>query len=164
VNLRPCWLFNHNVGKALLWTVLLLALAVTANILGIYLLGSIDDWQIWLDDAAGIFFVWRLCLCAALLAREAGYDARKRLIRAEITAVIAVAALEIRLFMQGRMMTLFATDYSCSLRIVLPASFFIINDILQCIQINFLCVYFAGFNFFRCHFIFNVASPHASLQ
>jgi len=111
VNLRPRWLFHRNVGKALLWTVLFLALAVAANILGIYLLGSIDDWQSWLDAAAGVFFVWRLCLYAAtiygwrwmrrrLLARESGSEAKRRLIRAEVAAVIAVAALEISLLMQ----------------------------------------------------------------
>jgi len=111
VNLRPRWLFNHNVGKALLWMVLLLALAVAANVLGIYLLGSIHDWQSWLNAAAGYFLVWRLCLYAAtiygwrwmrrcLLAREAGDDARKRLIRSEVAAVIAVAALEISLMVQ----------------------------------------------------------------
>jgi len=111
VNLIPRWLLNRNVGKALLWTVLLLALAVAANVLGIYLLGSIDDWQRWLSAAAEYFLVWRLCLYVAtiygwrwmrrrLLAREAGADARKRLIRAEVAAVIAVAALEISLFMQ----------------------------------------------------------------
>jgi len=111
VSLRPRGLFHRSVGKALLWTVLLLALAVVANVLGIYLLGSIDDWQSWLDAAAGVFFVWRLCLYAAtiygwrwmrrrLLAREAGDDARKRLIRAEVAAVIAIVALEISLFMQ----------------------------------------------------------------
>jgi len=105
------WLFNHNIGKALLWTVLLLALAVTANILGIWLLGSINDWQHWLDAAAGVFLVWRLCLYAAtiygwrwmrrrLLARESGNEARRRLIRAKVVAVIAVAALEISLLVQ----------------------------------------------------------------
>jgi len=111
VNLRPRWLLNRNVGKTLLWTVLLLALAVAANILGIWLLGSIDDWQRWLSAAAAYFFVWRLCLYAAtiygwrwmrrrLLARESSEDARKRLVRAEVAAVIAVAALEISLLMQ----------------------------------------------------------------
>jgi len=61
--------------------------------------------------AAGYFFVWRLCLYAAtiygwrwmrrrLLAREVGDDARKRLIRSEAAAVMAVAALEISLLMQ----------------------------------------------------------------
>jgi len=111
VNLIPRWLFNHNIGKALLWTVLLLALAVAANILGIWLLGNIHDWQRWLSAAAGYFFVWRLILYAAtiygwrwmrrrLLAREAGTDARKRLIRAEVAAVIAIVALEISLLMQ----------------------------------------------------------------
>jgi len=111
VNLRPRWLFHRNVGKALLWTVLVLALAVAANVLGIYLLGSIDDWQHWLSAAAGYFLVWRLCLYAAtiygwrwmrrrLLARESGVEARRRLIRSEVAAVIAIVALEISLFMQ----------------------------------------------------------------
>jgi len=111
VNLRPRWLFRRNVGKVLLWTALLLALAVAANILGIYLLGSINHWQNWLDAAAGGFFVWRLCLYAAtiygwrwmrrrLLARESGSETKHRLIRAEIAAMIAVAALEISLMVQ----------------------------------------------------------------
>jgi len=111
VNLISRWLLNRNIGKALLWTALLLALAVAANVLGIYLLGSIDDWQRWLSAAAEYFLVWRLCLYAAtiygwrwmrrrLLARESGSEARRRLIRAEIAAVIAVAALEISLLMQ----------------------------------------------------------------
>jgi len=111
VNLRPRWLFHRSVGKALLWALLLLVLAVAANVLGIWLLGSIDDWQSWLDAAAGVFFVWRLCLYAAtvygwrwmrrrLLARESGSETKRRLIRAEIAAVIAVAALEISLLMQ----------------------------------------------------------------
>jgi len=105
VNLHPRWLLNRNVGKALLWTVLVLALAVAANVLG-------DDWQSWLDAAAGVFFVWRLCLYAAtiygwrwmrrrLLARESGSEAKRRLIRAEVAAVIAVTALEISLLVQN---------------------------------------------------------------
>jgi len=62
-------------------------------------------------ETAAYFFVWRLCLYATtiygwrwmrrrLLAREAGDDARKRLIRAEVAAMIAAAALEISLLMQ----------------------------------------------------------------
>jgi len=111
VNLRPRWLFNRNIGKALLWTALLLALTVAANVLGIYLLGSINDWQRWFSAAAAYFFVWRLCLYAAtiygwrwmrrrLLARESGNEARRRLIRSEAAAVISVAALEISLLVQ----------------------------------------------------------------
>jgi len=46
----PRWLLNRNVGKTLLWAVLLLVVAAIANVLGIYLLGSIDDWQQWLID------------------------------------------------------------------------------------------------------------------
>jgi len=111
VNLHLRWLFSRNIGKALLWTALILVLAVAANIAGIWLLGSITDWQHWLSAAAKYFLVWRLCLYAAtvygwlwmrrrLLARESDDDAHKRLNRAEIAAVIAVAALEISLLVQ----------------------------------------------------------------
>jgi len=109
----PHWLFNRNIGKTLLWAVLLLVAAAITNILGIYLLGSIDDWQLWLDAAAGYFLVWRLCLYAAtvygwrwmrrrLLARESNPDTKRRLLRAEVAGVIAVIALETSLLLQGR--------------------------------------------------------------
>jgi len=107
------WLLNRNIGKTLLWAVLLLVVAVIANVLGIWLLGSINDWQRWLDAAAGYFLVWRLCLYAAtiygwlwmrrrLLAQESNSDAKRRLLRAEIAGVIAVIALETSLLLQGR--------------------------------------------------------------
>jgi len=109
----PRWLLNRNVGKTLLWAVLLLVTAAIANVLGIWLLGSIDDWQHWLSAAAGYFLVWRLCLYAAtvygwlwmrrrLLARESNPDAKRRLLRAEIAGVVAVVVLETSLLMQGR--------------------------------------------------------------
>ncbi len=63
--LRPRWLLNRRVARALLWTLLLIALAVAANIAGIYLVGSIADWEQWLADAAGYFLLWRLCLYGA---------------------------------------------------------------------------------------------------
>ncbi|MFZ4823969.1 MULTISPECIES: hypothetical protein [Pseudomonas] len=87
-----------------LWVILLLALAVAVNVLGIQLAGSIESWQQWLADHTGHFLVWRLLLYAAtawgwmwmrrrVLAREPG--ARQRLLQAEIAAVMAVAALEV---------------------------------------------------------------------
>jgi len=67
------------------------------NILGIWVLGSINDWQHWLDAAT--VYGWRW-MRQRLLARESGDDARKRLIRSEAAAVIAVSALEISLMVQ----------------------------------------------------------------
>ncbi|MEZ1376829.1 hypothetical protein QVM80_28640, partial [Enterobacter hormaechei] len=75
------WLFSRRVGQALLWAVMLVAAAVGANIVGIYLVGSVAGWEQWLVSAAGYFLVWRLCLFGAtaygwvwmrrrLLARE----------------------------------------------------------------------------------------------
>ena len=114
--LRPSWLFNRRAMKALLWTVLLVAAAVGANIVGIYLVGSVANWERWLAATAGYFLVWRMCLYGAtaygwvwmrrrLLAREAqrGADrqARRRLLRSEIAGVAAIVALEASLLMQA---------------------------------------------------------------
>lgn len=106
------WLFSRRVGKALLWTVVLIAAAVGANIAGIYLVGSVAGWERWLAAAAGYFLVWRLCLYGAtaygwvwmrrrLLAREDDAQARRRLVRSEIAGVVAIVALEASLLMQG---------------------------------------------------------------
>jgi len=46
----------------------LLILAFIVTFVGIHLLGGIENWQQWLDDHAGHFFVWRLCLYAAVIA------------------------------------------------------------------------------------------------
>ncbi|AKE71634.1 MULTISPECIES: hypothetical protein [Pseudomonadota] len=113
---RPRWLFSRRVGQALLWAVMLVAAAVGANIVGIYLVGSVAGWEQWLVAAAGYFLVWRLCLYGAtaygwvwmrrrLLAREEqnGTDgqARRRLVRSEIAGVFAIVVLEASLLMQG---------------------------------------------------------------
>lgn len=110
--LRPRWLFSRRAAKALLWTVVLAAVAVGANIVGIYLVGSVAGWERWLAAAAGYFLVWRLCLYGAtaygwvwmrrrLLAREDDAQARRRLVRSEIAGVVAIVALEASLLMQG---------------------------------------------------------------
>ena len=109
---RLRWLFSRRAAKALLWTVVLVAAAVGANLLGIYLVGSVAGWERWLAAASGYFLVWRLCLYGAtaygwmwmrrrLLARE-GDDtqARLRLVRSEIAGVIVIVALEASLLMQ----------------------------------------------------------------
>lgn len=110
--MRASWLFSRSAAKALLWTVVLVTAAVGANIAGIYLVGSVADWERWLAAASGYFLVWRLCLYGAtaygwlwmrrrLLAREADAHARRRLVRSEIAGVVAIAALEASLWMQG---------------------------------------------------------------
>ncbi|OJW83890.1 MAG: hypothetical protein BGO66_14685 [Alicycliphilus sp. 69-12] len=110
--LRPRWLFSRSAAKVLLWTVVLVAAAVGTNVVGIYLVGSVAGWERWLAAASGYFLVWRLCLYGAtaygwgwmrrrLLAREADAHARRRLVRSEIAGVVAIAALEASLWMQG---------------------------------------------------------------
>ncbi|THC60045.1 hypothetical protein E6L39_36455 [Burkholderia cepacia] len=110
--LRPRWLFNRRAAKALLWTMVLAAVAGGATIVGLYLVGSVAGWERWLAAAAGYFLVWRLCLYGAtaygwvwmrrrLLAREDDAQARRRLVRSEIAGVVAIVALEASLLMQG---------------------------------------------------------------
>jgi hypothetical protein len=105
-------MFNRRTARALLWTLLLLALAIAANVAGIYLIGSVDGWQQWMVQASSYFLMWRLCLYGAtvygwrwmrqrLLAREPETQAKHRLIRVEIAGVIALAALEISLLFQA---------------------------------------------------------------
>ncbi|HDS1368477.1 TPA: hypothetical protein ACG4ML_000670 [Stenotrophomonas maltophilia] len=114
--LRPHWLFSRRTAKALLWTVVIVVAAVGANVVGIYLVGSVAGWERWLAASAGYFLVWRLCLYGAtaygwiwmrrrLLAREVDHEAarqaRRRLLRSEIAGVVAILALEASLLMQG---------------------------------------------------------------
>ncbi|KYO75156.1 hypothetical protein OGV25_21320 [Pseudomonas sp. P1B16] len=95
---------GQRLGLALLWALLLLVAAVAANVVGIHLAGGIEGWQQWLTAHTNHFLAWRLMLYAGtvwgwlwmrrrVLAREP--SARQRLLRAEIAAVVAVAALEI---------------------------------------------------------------------
>ncbi|WP_330208581.1 MULTISPECIES: hypothetical protein [unclassified Pseudomonas] len=110
--LRPRWLFSRRAAKVLLWTVVSIAVAVGANVAGIYLVGSVAGWEQWLTASAGYFLIWRLCLYGAttfgwvwmrrrLLVREADAQARRRLVRSEIAGVLAIVALETSLLMQG---------------------------------------------------------------
>ncbi|MBX6317211.1 MULTISPECIES: hypothetical protein [Pseudomonadota] len=110
---RLRWLFNRRVGRTLLWASGLLILAIVANVVGIRLAGSIEGWQRWMADHAGLFFVWRAVLYAGtvwgwlwmrrrLRAREPEGGAQQRLLRVEIAAVLAVIALEASQFMQAK--------------------------------------------------------------
>lgn len=106
------WLFNRRAARTLLWTALLLTVAVAANVAGIYFIGSISGWERWLAEASGFFLLWRLCLYGAtaygwwwmrgrLLARQSDPQTRRRLRRTEIAAVLALATLECSLLMQS---------------------------------------------------------------
>lgn len=72
---------------------LLFAAALTVNFVGIALTGSLEGWQRWLDDHAGHFFVWRLCLYAAVLATWPW--ARKRRLQREPQSAPQLRTLEI---------------------------------------------------------------------
>ncbi|HCE5828628.1 TPA: hypothetical protein NHK69_005154 [Pseudomonas aeruginosa] len=110
--LRLRWLFNRRVGYALLWTVLLLVVAIAINVIGIRVLGSIQSWERWMDDHTGYFLAWRLLLYVGLacgwrwmrkrvLAREPDPESHERLIRVEIAGVAALAVLEGSLLLQS---------------------------------------------------------------
>jgi hypothetical protein len=108
---RLGWLFNRRTVRALLWSLLLLALAVAANVAGIALIGSVDGWRQWMVQASGYFLIWRLCLYGVtiygwlwmrrrLLAREPDAQTQRRLLRTEMAGGMAIAALEISLLFQ----------------------------------------------------------------
>ncbi|MBN3043719.1 hypothetical protein H4F47_12430 [Pectobacterium brasiliense] len=110
--LRSRRLFRWPIARVLLWTVLLLVITVTANVLGIYFAGSIAGWEHWLADAASYFLLWRVCLYGAtvygwlwmrrrLLLRDTSPDARRRLIRTEVSGIAALLVLEFSLLVQN---------------------------------------------------------------
>ena len=109
--LRSHRLFHWRTVRVLLWTVVLLIITVTANVLGIYFAGSIAGWEHWLADAASYLLLWRVCLYGAtvygwlwmrrrLLLCYTRSDARRRLIRAEISGIAALLVLEFSLLVQ----------------------------------------------------------------
>lgn len=102
----------RRAGLVVLWALLVLLAAVAANVIGIQLTGGIEGWQAWLTAHSNHSLAWRLLLYAGtaygwiwmrrrVLAREPDADTRQRLLRAEMAAVVAVAALEISPFLQA---------------------------------------------------------------
>lgn len=109
--LRCRWLFNRQVGRALLWCSLIVLVAVLINLVGIKVVGDIDQWQHWLNQHTGYFLFWRVCLYLAtgygwvwmrrrLLQREPSSEVRQRLLRSEIAAVLTIVLLETSVLMQ----------------------------------------------------------------
>ena len=87
------WLFARRTGAMFAWTLLLLAIAILVNLLGIRLAGSVEHWQGWMREHAPVFLVWRLLLYTftvygwiwmrrRLLVREPGTSTQQRLRRA----------------------------------------------------------------------------------
>lgn len=102
----------RHAGLVLLGALLVLLAAVVVNAVGIQFAGGIDGWQAWLTAHSSHFLAWRLLLYAGtaygwvwmrrrVLAREPDATTRWRLLRAELAAVVAVAALELSPYLQA---------------------------------------------------------------
>ena len=96
---------THPLAKALAWVTLILGIALGVNLAGITVVGNLSGWSQWLDAHATHFLIWRLSLYSVTiygwlrmrrrLCRDAeNQTARRRLVRAEIGAVAAIALLE----------------------------------------------------------------------
>ncbi|WP_075257970.1 hypothetical protein [Herbaspirillum camelliae] len=105
VGSRFAWLFNRRVGMALLWTALIVGVAVAVNLTGIHLAGGIEGWERWLQARAGVFRVWRIGVYLAtawswwwmrrrVLQREPAAETRQRFLRIEVAAVVAIVLME----------------------------------------------------------------------
>jgi len=99
-------------GTASVWAFLLIALAATANFIGIRMAGNSESWERWLDAHSAWFLGWRLILYAGtiagwvwmrrrLLSREPDRATHLRLLRVEIAAVAAFIALEASLLLRS---------------------------------------------------------------
>ena len=95
----------RSAGLALVWGCLVVALAVVVNAVGIHVVGSVAGWQRWLRMHESGFVAWRLTLYAATalgwsrmrrrLTQHTGpSDARGRLLRAEVSAVLVILLVE----------------------------------------------------------------------
>ena len=102
---------SRRLGRMLSAVVLVVLIAAAINVVGIQLVGDIGGWTRWLDERAGYFFAWRVCLYAGaaygwwnlrrrLRARDASADARQRLLRAEVGAVAALVLLEVSVWLR----------------------------------------------------------------
>lgn len=107
----PKWLFSRQLGRTLAWIALIVFVAVAVNLVGIRLVGDADTWSRWLDEHAGYFLVWRLCLYGAtacgwiwmrrrLREHDTSREAHQRLLRAEVGAVAAIVLLEISVLLR----------------------------------------------------------------
>jgi hypothetical protein len=101
----PQWLINRRLGRALLKG-FLVGLAVTMILAGLRHI-PVKDWQGFLDEHAGLFFVWRLALYGVIVwgwrrlrhlrqsEFESAPESRQRWRRTEIAVVGTVILLEV---------------------------------------------------------------------
>ncbi|KIP19731.1 putative membrane protein [Burkholderia sp. MSHR3999] len=79
---------------------------IAIHAVGIHLVGNVAAWQRWLHVHAWMFRLWRLALYMVILRswwwmrtcvrqRDPSPDAQRRLMRAEIAAVLAIVLTEI---------------------------------------------------------------------
>lgn len=84
----------------------LTVVAIVVHVIGVRLVGSVAAWQRWLHEHAWTFALWRLSLYAAIVRgwwwmharvrqRENSPEARRRLMRAEIAAALAIVLTEL---------------------------------------------------------------------
>ena len=96
----------RRIARTTLWVISILLAVVGVNVVGILLFGGTHQWDVWLHEHRLHFLAWRLCLYIGLaigwhwmrnrvVHREASDGSSRRLMRAEIFAVIAIAAVEI---------------------------------------------------------------------
>lgn len=97
--------FTRGLGIVLSWTTVVVAAAFAVNVVGIHVVGGVVGWQRWLHAHEGYFVAWRLVLYAGtaavwlslrkrVLQRAPTVEARHRLLRAELAAVIVVVLVE----------------------------------------------------------------------
>ncbi|WP_244197518.1 hypothetical protein [Caballeronia ptereochthonis] len=83
----------------------LTVVTIILHVVGMRLVGGIVAWQHWLHAHAWLFGIWRLGFYAVIVRgwwwmrtrvrqREPSAEARRRLVRAEIAAVLAIALTE----------------------------------------------------------------------
>jgi hypothetical protein len=107
----PRGVVNRRLGWALAWVALIVLGAAGVNLVGIRLVGDVDGWSRWLDERAGYFLVWRLCLYGVTVygwlwmrrrlgTRDTSAETHQRLLRAEIGALAAIALLEVSVFLR----------------------------------------------------------------
>ena len=99
------WRLRRSLIIVLAMLAALTVVTIILHVIGIRLVGGIVAWQRWLNVHAWLFGVWRLGLYVAIVRgwwwmrtrvrqREPSPEARRRLVRAEIAAVLVIALTE----------------------------------------------------------------------
>ena len=98
---------------AMLWTFLLIVVAVGINVVGIRTLGNVTRWRLWLTAHGVWFLFWRICLYGVtaygwwwmrerVRRREPTNEALSRLRHVEVAAVLSILAVETVTFLHTR--------------------------------------------------------------